>query len=182
MEATDVWIVIIHGEAEGQDVRVALDFQNTGTLLGPRNFIVGDAFMNQFLDLIQTQERWVIKTVIEEVRTPQETKLSLNTPLFAILTKSYPRGLSAGALFIIEEVALNLEEISQEPVMTTNFIFEKTKRFALVGLSPVGFTAACAEDSKLFTRFISRLLKRPEAFEEVSLLLPRDNQFRQVFK
>lgn len=173
MEATAVWIIVIRGEAEGQDVRVALDFQNAEALLSPRNFIVGDAFLNQLLELIQTREKWVIKTVIEEVRTPQENKLPLNTPLFAILTKSYPRGLSAGALFISEEAALDHEVASEQSVETTDSILGATKRFALIGLSPVGFTAACAEDPKLFTRFISRLLKRPEAFEEVSLLLPR---------
>lgn len=176
MEATDVWIVIIHGEAEGQDVRVALDFQNAEPFLGPRNFIVGDAFINQLLQLIQSQDNWVIKTVIEEVRTPNKTKLSLNFPLFTILTKSYPRGLSAGALFLLEEVALQPDEKHEINTQTPNSILGPSKRFVLVGLSPVGFTAACAEDSKLFTRFISRLLKRPEAFEEVSLLLPRQNE------
>ncbi len=176
MEATDVWIVIIRGEAEGQDVRVALDFQNAEALLGPRNFIVGDAFVNQLLELIQSQENWVIKTVIEEVRTPHEKKLPPNIPLFALLTKSYPRGLSAGALFLIEEIALQHEDMPDTYSETTNSILGPSKRFALVGLSPVGFTAACAEDAKLFTRFISRLLKRPEAFEEVSLLLSRRNK------
>ena len=176
MEAANVWIVIIHGEAEGQDVRVALDFQNTEALLSPRNFIVGDAFINQLLELIQTREHWVIKTVIEEVRTPQESKLPLNTPLFAILTKSYPRGLSAGALFISEVVSLDPEAASEQPVATPDSILGTSKRFILSGLSPVGFTAACADDPKLFTRFISRLLKRPEAFEEVSLLLPRHKE------
>jgi hypothetical protein len=176
VEATDVWIIVIRGEAEGQDVRVALDFQNAETLLSPRNFIVGDAFINQLLELIQIRENWVIKTVIEEVRTPQEIKLSLNVPLFAILTKSYPRRLSAGALFISEEVALGHEVVSEQPVETTDSILGASKRFVLTGLSPVGFTAACADDSKLFTRFISRLLKRPEAFEEVSLLLPRSKE------
>lgn len=173
MEATNVWIVIIRGEAEGQDVRVALDFQNAETLLSPRHFIVGEAFLNQLLELIQTREHWVIKTVIEEVRTPQENRLSLSTPLFAILTKSYPRGLSAGALFISEEVTFDYEATSEQAVQNTDSLLGESKRFALTGLSPVGFTAACADDHKLFTRFISRLLKRPEAFEEVSLLLPR---------
>ncbi|MFX1508862.1 MAG: hypothetical protein ACFFBR_01015 [Promethearchaeota archaeon] len=174
MEATDVWIVIIRGEAEGQDVRVALDFQNVEPLLGPRNFIVGDAFIGQFLELIQSREKWVIKTVIEEVRTPQEEKLPQGIPLFAILTKSYPRGLSAGALFLIEEIALQPEKAPELAAEEMGAILGPGKRFPLVGLSPVGFTAACAEDARLFTRFISRLLKRPEAFEEVSLLLPRN--------
>jgi hypothetical protein len=173
VEATDVWIVIIRGESEGQDIRVALDFQNAEVLLSPRNFIVGDAFINQLLDLIQTREHWVIKTVIEEVRTPQEDKLPLNTPIFAILTKSYPRGLSAGALFLSEEVVLDHEAVSEQSDDAPGSILGASKRFVLTGLSPVGFTAACADDPKLFTRFISRLLKRPEAFEEVSLLLPR---------
>ena len=176
MEASDVWIVIIRGEAEGQDVRVALDFQNAESLLSPRHFIVGDAFINQLLELIQTRDNWVIKTVIEEVRTPQENKLPDKIPLFAVLTKSHPRGLSAGALFLIEDIALQPEDVTERSAEGSNSILGPSKRFILVGLSPVGFTAACAEDSKLFTRFISRLLKRPEAFEEVSLLLPRGNE------
>ncbi|MFX1565105.1 MAG: hypothetical protein ACFFCH_03860 [Promethearchaeota archaeon] len=175
MDATDVWIVIIRGEAEGQDVRVALDFQNIEPLLGPRNLIVGDAFVGQLLELIHSHEQWVIKTVIEEVRTPQEHILPPGVPLFAILTKSHPRGLSAGALFLIEEVALQPDKAPELATEKMEFILTPAKRFTLVGLSPVGFTAACAEDPKLFTRFISRLLKRPEAFEEVSLLLPRQN-------
>lgn len=175
MEATDVWIVIIHGEAEGQDVRVALDFQNAESLLSPRNFIVGDAFISQLLGLIQDRENWMIKTVIEEVRTPQEKTLPANTPLFAILTKSHPRALSAGAFFVTEEVALQHEELPEFSEGTMDSILGSSKRFILTGLSPVGFSAACAEDPKLFTRFISRLLKRPEAFQEVSFLLPRIN-------
>jgi hypothetical protein len=97
------WVVIIRGEAEGQEVRVALDFQDAEALLTPSTVIVGDSFLNQLLELIRQNDEWAIKTVIEEVRTPQETLLSLNTPLFAILTKSHPRGLSAGALFITED-------------------------------------------------------------------------------
>ncbi len=176
METTDAWIVVIRGEAEGKDVRVALDFQNAESLFSPSFFIVGDAFINQLLELIQSREKWVVKTVIEEVRTPQEIKLLSDTPLFALLTKSYPRGLSAGALFILEEVALQPEAVPTTPFETTNSILAPSKRFMLTGLSPVGFTAACAEDIRLFARFISRLLKRPDAFEEVSLLLPRKNQ------
>lgn len=176
METTDAWIVVIRGEVEGKDVRVALDFQNAESLFSPSFFIVGDAFINQLLELIQSREKWVVKTVIEEVRTPQEIRLLSDTPLFALLTKSYPRGLSAGALFILEEVALQPEAVPTTPFETTNSILAPSKRFMLTGLSPVGFTAACAEDTRLFARFISRLLKRPDAFEEVSLLLPRKNQ------
>jgi hypothetical protein len=175
LDAIDVWVVIIHGEAEGQDVRVALDFQDVSALLGSHRFIVGNVFINHFLELVQIQEHWVIKTVIEEVRTPQETKLPFTIPLFAILTKSHPRGLSAGALFIVEDTALEQERVHEKSNEVSDLILDPMKRFVLVGLSPMGFTAACAEDKKLFTRFISRLLKRPEAFEEVSLLLPRRN-------
>jgi hypothetical protein len=179
VETTDVWIIIIRGEAEGKDVRVALDFQSAESLFSPSHFIVGDTFISQLLDLIQTREQWVIKTVIEEVRTPQETILPSDIPLFAILTRSYPRGLSAGALFLIEEVALQPDTTPSTSYETTNSLLAPSKRFMLTGLSPMGFTAACAEDSRLFARFISRLLKRPEAFKEVSLLLPRRNQRKQ---
>jgi hypothetical protein len=36
----------------------------------------------------------------------------------------------------------------------------------------VGFAAAYGEDYRLFGRFLTRLLNHPEAFSEVSLLLP----------
>ncbi|MFX1319164.1 MAG: hypothetical protein ACFE9D_01560 [Promethearchaeota archaeon] len=176
METTDAWIVIIRGESEGKDIRVALDFQNAEPLFSPSFFIVGDTFINQLLELIQSREQWVIKTVIEEVRTPQQANLPSETPLFALLTKSHPRGLSAGALFILEEIALQPDVVPTTPFETTNSILAPSKRFMLTGLSPLGFSAACAEDTRLFARFISRLLKRPDAFEEVSLLLPRKNQ------
>jgi hypothetical protein len=32
-EKLDAWIVIVHGEAEGKEVRVALEFQDAETLL-----------------------------------------------------------------------------------------------------------------------------------------------------
>ncbi len=173
MEATENWVVIIRGKAEGQDVRVALDFEDSQALLAPLNIVVGRSFINQLLDLIKNREQWLLKTVIEEVRTPQNNTLPANVPLFVVISKSSPRGLSAGALFIIEDVALQFENVVEGGQDTTNSNLNLTKRFILAGLSPVGFAAACAEDTRLFTRFISRLLKRPEAFEEVSLLLPR---------
>jgi hypothetical protein len=176
VETTEAWIVIIRGESEGKDVRVALDFQGAEALFSPSYFIVGDTFINQLLELIQSRDNWVVKTVIEEVRTPQETALRSDIPLFAILTRSYPRGLSAGALFLLEEVAFHPEVVPATSFETTDSILAPSKRFMLVGVSPVGFSAACAEDTRLFARFISRLLKRPDAFEEVSLLLPRKNQ------
>jgi hypothetical protein len=168
------WVVIIRGEADGQEVRVALDFQDAEALLTPSSVIVGDSFLNQLLELIRQNEDWAIKTVIEEVRTPQETLVSLNTPLFAILTKSHPRGLSAGALFITEDYGLeDNESPTPESPDTDSSILNASYRFILVGLSPVGFAAACGEDKHLFTRFISHLLKRPHRFTEVSLLLPQ---------
>ncbi len=124
--------------------------------------------------MIRQNDEWAIKTVIEEVRTPQETPLTLNIPLFVILTKSYPRGLSAGALFITEDYGLeNGEPQTVKAPHTESSLLNATSRFILVGLSPVGFAAACGEDKRLFTRFISRLLKRPHRFTEVSLLLPQ---------
>lgn len=174
MEDPKKWVVIIRGEAEGQEVRVALDFQDAEALLTPSTVIVGDSFLNQLLELIRQNDEWAIKTVIEEVRTPQETLLSLNTPLFAILTKSHPRGLSAGALFITEDYGLEISESqTTESPETDSSLLNASTRFILVGLSPVGFAAACGEDKRLFTRFISHLLKRPHRFTEVSLLLPQ---------
>jgi hypothetical protein len=168
------WVVIIRGEAEGQEVRVALDFQDAEALFTPSTVIVGDSFLNQLLELIRHNDDWAIKTVIEEVRTPQETLLTLNTPLFAILTKSHPRGLSAGALFITEDYGLEISESqTTESPDTDSSLLNSSTRFILVGLSPVGFAAACGEDTRLFTRFISHLLKRPHRFTEVSLLLPQ---------
>lgn len=173
MESTDTWIVIIRGEAEGKDVRVALDFQNAEPLLSPTRFVVGASFITQLMDLLKDQKNWLVKTVIEEVRTPRELKLPQGIPLFVLLTKSRLRGLSAGVLFIAEDVALRIEEIIENPPDSVTSELDLSQRFIVSGLSPVGFTAACVEDSRLFTRFISRLLKRPEAFTEVSMLLPR---------
>ncbi|MFW9830954.1 MAG: hypothetical protein ACFFD8_04200 [Candidatus Thorarchaeota archaeon] len=173
METADTWLVIIHGEAEGKEVRVALDFPSAETILSPTNLVVGPSFISQIMDLLQDNEDWLIKTVIEEVRTPSKDKLPPGIPLFVLLTKSRLRGLSAGALFIAEEAALHLEEFIENPPDFTSSELNLSQRFIVSGFSPVGFAAACAEDSRLFTRFISRLLKRPEAFTEVSLLLPR---------
>ncbi|MFX0078487.1 MAG: hypothetical protein ACFE8O_04550 [Candidatus Hermodarchaeota archaeon] len=174
MEEPINWVVIIRGEAEGQEVRVALDFQDAESLLAPSTVVVGESFLNQLLELIRQNDEWAIKTVIEEVRTPQETPLTLDTPLFVILTKSHPRGLSAGALFITEDYELeNSETQPTRAPYTKSSLLNTTTRFILVGLSPVGFAAACSEDKRLFTRFISRLLKRPHRFTEVSLLLPQ---------
>jgi hypothetical protein len=176
VEANNAWIVIICGKAEEKDVRVALDFQDAESLFQSSRFVVGESFIAQLLDQIQLHETWVIKTVIEEVRTPQEQRLPINSPLFVLLTKSYPRGLSAGVLFLAEDVTLQLDEIEESVIEETDSILNLAQRFLVVGVSPVGFAAACIEDTRLFTRFISRLLKRPEAFTEVSLLLPRQFQ------
>ncbi len=176
MEVTDTWIVIVFGKAEEEDVRVALDFQDTESLFQSSKFVVGETFITELLDQIQHHETWVIKTVIEEVRTPQNQVLPLDSPLFVLLTKSYPRELSAGVLFLAEDVTLQLEELDDKRNEGTDSILNFAHRFLVVGVSPVGFAAACAEDSRLFTRFISRLLKRPEAFTEVSLLLPQHFQ------
>ena len=173
MEPTDTWIVIIRGEAEGKDVRVALDFQDAESLPSPTRFVVGASFITQIMNLLKDQENWLVKTVIEEVRTPRELTLPKGIPLFVLLTKSRLRGLSAGALFIAEDVAFQLDEIIENPPDSITSELDLSQRFIISGLSPVGFTAACAEDSRLFTRFISRLLKRPEAFTEVTMLLPR---------
>lgn len=174
MEEPSNWVVIIRGESNGQEVRVALDFQDAESLLSPSTVVVGESFLNQLLELIRQNDDWAIKTVIEEVRTPQETPLTLNTPLFIILTKSHPRGLSAGALFITEDYGLEIDKsYTAEAPHTESSLLNATARFILVGLSPVGFAAACGEDKRLFTRFISHLLKRPHRFTEVSLLLPQ---------
>ncbi len=174
VEEPSNWVVIIRGEAEGQEIRVALDFQDAESLLSPSTVVVGESFLNQLLELIRQNDEWAIKTVIEEVRNPHETPLTLDTPLFVILTKSHPRGLSAGALFITEDY--ELENSKSQPTRashTESSLLNATTRFILVGLSPIGFAAACGEDKRLFTRFISRLLKRPHRFAEVSLLLPQ---------
>lgn len=171
MDAISAWIVIVRGESEGQDVRVALEFQDAESL--PTHFVVGESFINQLMTLLQINENWLVKTVIEEIKTPQKNDLPPGVPLFALLTKSAPRGLSAGVLFIAEDMLFHLNKSAQTPLQLNNTLLDATKRFVVAGLSPVGFTAACKEDPKLFTRFISRLLKRPEAFAEVTLFLPR---------
>jgi hypothetical protein len=174
LEDSVTWVVIIGGEVNGRDVRVAIDFHDAQSVLGDRRIIVGEAFINQLLELFQAREEWVIKTVIEEVKTPQEEMLSPAIPLFVLLSKSQPRGLSAGVLFVEEDALLASEENNLQTPKTSPTVFDPLKRFIVLGLSPTGFAAACAEDPRLFSRFISRLLKRPTAFTEVSLLLPQE--------
>ena len=175
MEKDATWEVIVHGEAEGREALVAIDFQDAASILAPREISIGTSFIDRLLGLIRLYEHWIVKTVIEEVRTPQGDSIDHASPLFAILSKSHPRGLSAGALFIGEVGFTDTEEDSTNGARTgSRELFLNTQRFSLVGISPVAFSAACSEDSKLFSRFISRLLNRPDAFSEVSLLLPRD--------
>jgi hypothetical protein len=173
MEESITWVVIIGGEVDGRDVRVALDFHDANSLLGDRRIIVGETFIVQLLEIFQAREAWVVKTVIEEVKTPQGETLPSKIPLFALLSKSHPRGLSAGVLFVEEDAFLFEEESSPEPSQASPALFDPSKRFIVLGLSPTGFAAACAEDTRLFSQFISRLLKRPDAFKEVSLFLPQ---------
>jgi len=180
VEANNAWIVIVCGKAEEEDIRVALDFQDTESLFQSSRFVVGETFITELLDQIQLHETWLIKTVIEEVRTPQNQVLPLDSALFALLTKSYPRGLSAGVLLLAEDVILQQDEVDDQKDEETGPILNLSQRFLVVGVSPVGFAVACAEDSRLFTRFISRLLKRPEAFTEVSLLLPQHFQLNST--
>jgi len=173
LEESLTWIVIIGGEVNGRNVRIALDFHDARSILGDRRIIVGETFITQLLDLFQARDDWVVKTVIEEVRTPQGDTLPPTIPLFALLSKSHPRGLSAGVLFVEEDALLAEGDFSQENLETTPTLLDPAKRFSVLGLSPTGFAAASAEDPRLFSRFISRLLKRPEAFMEVSLFLPQ---------
>ncbi|MDO8056537.1 MAG: hypothetical protein Q6361_06720 [Candidatus Hermodarchaeota archaeon] len=173
MEESVTWVVIIGGEADGRNVRVALDFHDAHSILGDRRIIVGENFITQLLEIFRVRDAWVVKTVIEEVKTPQGKTLPVNLPLFALLSKSDPRGLSAGVLFVEEDALLSGENSSQEPPQASPVFLDPSKRFVLLGLSPAGFAAACAEDPRLFSRFISRLLKRPDAFREVSLFLPQ---------
>jgi hypothetical protein len=172
MEDAQSWIIIVRGEADGQDVRVAIDFQDAEVLFHPRSHSVGGSFIDRLLALVGVNENWVVKTIIEEVRTPQGSKISLQIPIFALLTRSRPRGLSAGALFIADE---EIKDSSSQDVKRESdpSLFQTPNRFRLAGISPVGFAAACAEDSRLFTRFITRLLQKPDGFRDVSVLLPR---------
>ncbi len=172
-EKISAWIVIVRGDAEGKEVRVAIEFQDAETILSPRSHRVGVPFIDQLLTLFRLHDNWLIKTIIEEVRTPKGTPLVPTSPLFALLSRSKSRGLSAGALFIAETGSSNTN--------TNNLLSRQDEDFALLaaaecyqvaGISPIGFAAACSDDPRLFTRFITRLLKRPEAFTDVSLLLP----------
>lgn len=173
MDESVTWVVIIGGETDGRKVRIALDFHDARSILGDRRIIVGENFITQLLEIFRMRDAWVVKTVIEEVKTPQAETLPLKMPLFALLSKSEPRGLSAGALFVEEDALLTGENSSQDSSQASPTLLDFSKRFILLGLSPTGFAAACAEDPRLFSRFISRLLKRPEAFKEVSLFLPQ---------
>jgi len=170
-EKLDTWIVIVHGDAEGKEVRIALEFQDAESQLKSGSHRVGSSFINQLLNLFRLYDNWLIKTIIEEVRTPDGTPLLPSIPLFVILSKSRTRGLSAGALFIAETESSNVKDsLSRQD--TNNSLLNTAERYLLVGISPIGFAAACADDSRLFKRFLTRLLKRPETFSDVSLLIP----------
>jgi hypothetical protein len=172
-ETLNAWILIVRGEAEGKEVRVALEFQDAESILSPRSHRVGATFIDQLLNLFSLHDNWLIKTIIEEVRTPEGTTLTSTTPLFAILSRSRSRGLSAGALFIAETASQEIVTDDSLSQQETDFsLLNTAESYSLVGISPIGFAAACADDARLFTRFITRLLKRPEAFIDVSLLLP----------
>ena len=147
-------------------MRVALDFYDTASLATSSRYSVGASFIERLLALVGVNERWAVKTVIEEVRTPQDERLDSTTPLFVLLSKSQPRGLSVGALFI-GEGPTPLISISSPQALP-----DSAARYLLTGVSPVGFAAAYGEDCRLFGRFLTRLLNRPEAFSDVSLLLP----------
>jgi len=160
------WIVVVRGEAEGREVRVALEFQDAGRVLSPASYTVGQSFVDRLLSIIRSHDHWVVKTVIEEVRSPEGERLPLCTPLFALLSRSRPMGLSAGALFISSGP-------SGEPSTPSDGEAEYHESYSLEGLSPPGFAAACSDAPRLFPRFIARLVRRPESFASVSLLLPR---------
>jgi hypothetical protein len=166
VEESGVWIVVIRGEAEGRQVRVALDFYDTISLTTSSRYSVGATFIERLLALVGMNEHWAIKTVIEEVRTPQNERLDSTTPLFVLLSKSQPRGLSVGALFTGEDATPPISLSSSQALP------DSAARYLLTGVSPVGFAAAYGEDCRLFGRFLTRLLNHPEAFSEVSLLLP----------
>ncbi|MFX1562455.1 MAG: hypothetical protein ACFFDP_04025 [Promethearchaeota archaeon] len=170
-EKFDAWIVIVRGDAEGKEVRVALEFQDAESLLKSGSHRVGSSFINQLLNLFRLHDNWLIKTIIDEVRTPDGTPLHPSIPLFALLSKSRSRGLSTGALFIAETESTNANE--SFPRQDTNHsLLNTTDSYLLTGLSPIGFAAACADDHRLFTRFLTRLLRHPETFSDVSLLIP----------
>jgi hypothetical protein len=164
-EETSPWIVVVRGESEGTEQRVAIDFEDTEAIFGAEGYAVSSNFVKRLLVLFRKNTHFVIKTIIDDIRAPDTTPFPLEAPLFALLSRSQRRGLSAGALFIAPE----------EPASTNLPSMEvgAAERYNLVGLSPVGFAAACADDFRLFARFLARLLKRPDAFSDVSLLLPR---------
>jgi hypothetical protein len=166
VEEAGVWIVIIRGDAEGRQVRVALDFYDTTCLVASSRYSVGAPFIERLLRGMGANAHWAIKTVIEEVRTPQNDRLAPTVPLFVLLSKSQSRGLSAGALFIGEETSTPVS------LPSLQLVTDSAARYILSGVSPVGFAAAYGEDCRLFGRFLTRLLNHPEAFSEVSLLLP----------
>lgn len=164
-EETAPWIVVVRGESDGTEQRVAIDFEDTETIFGAEGYAISSNFVKRLLTLIRKNSHFVIKTIIDDIRAPDGTPFPLETPLFALLSRSKQRGLSAGALFIAPEEPAS----PSPPSVEVDF----AERYGLVGLSPVGFAAACADDYRLFARFLARLLKHPEAFSDVSLLLPR---------
>ena len=173
-EERATWIIVVRGEAEGMEQRVAIDFEDTELIFGSEGYAVSSNFVRRLLTLIGQNSHWVIKTIIDDVRTPEGTPFPLVTPLFVLLSRSQPRGLSAGALFIAPEDSLSTP-ISTTPALSKTSSLENgaAERYNLVGISPVGFAVACADDVRLFARFLARLLKHPEAFSDVSLILPR---------
>ena len=165
IEEAGVWIVVIRGEAEGRQVRVALDFYDAPSLVASSRYSVSASFISRFLGLVSANQHWAIKPVIEEVRTPQNEHLPSSTPLFVLLSKSQPRGLSAGALFVGESATSSASPSPQSRP-------DSSTRYFLSGISPAGFAAAYGENCRVFGQFLTRLLNHPEAFSEVSLLLP----------
>lgn len=169
----NAWIIIVRGDAEGKEVRIALDFQDAESILSPSSHRVGVSFIDQLLTLFRRHDNWLIKTIIEEVRTPEGNPIAPTSPLFALLSRSRGRGLSAGALFIAETEPSNTTTDDSLPQQDEDYSLLSTAEcYLIAGLCPIGFAAACADDPRLLTRFITRLLKRPEAFGDVSLLLP----------
>ncbi len=174
MEESEPWVVVVRGEVDGVEQRVAIDFEDTDLIFGSEGYAVSSNFVKRLLTLVQKNEHWIIKTTIDDVRSPETTPIPLTTPLFVLLTRSKPRGLSAGALFISPEESVS-STTSPSPLQSKPSLLKNdaADRYNLVGLSPVGFAAACADDVRLFARFLARLLKHPETFSDVSLILPR---------
>jgi hypothetical protein len=173
IEESEPWIVVVRGEVEGVEQRVAIDFEDTELIFGSEGYAVSPNFVKRLLKLVHQNEHWVVKTTIDDVRSPDTTPVPLTTPLFVLLSRSKPRGLSAGALFISPEESSSAKPSPLPSQSTSHLEHNAVERYNLVGLSPVGFAAACADDERLFARFLTRLLNRPETFSDVSLILPR---------